>query len=80
MATQARLSPETHEKVVRLAIETGTTQQQVIDIAVSKYEREVFLRQVNEGFASLRADSEAWREEQAEREAWDISLADTPSE
>lgn len=76
MATQARISPETHKKLVRIAAETGKTQQEVIEAAVATYEREMFLQQVNEGFARLRADAEAWREEEAEREAWDGTLGD----
>lgn len=76
MATQARISPETHKKLVRLAAETGKTQQEVIEAAVGRYEREMFLQQVNEGFARLRADTEAWRIEEAERDAWDSALED----
>lgn len=77
MATQARISPETHKKLVRIAAETGKTQQEVIEAAVGSYEREMFLQQVNEGFARLRADPAAWREEEAEREAWDRTLDDS---
>lgn len=76
MATQARISPETHSKVVRIAAETGKTQQEVIDLAVGNYEREMFLQQMNEGFARLRANPEAWQEEETEREEWDDTLAD----
>jgi len=32
--------------------------------------REHLLQQANEGFAALRADSDAWREEQEERSYW----------
>lgn len=76
MATQARISPETHSKVVRLAEETGKTHQEVIDVAVGKYERDLFLQQVNEGFARLREDAEAWQEEETERQEWETTLAD----
>lgn len=76
MATQARISPETHSKVVRIAAETGKTQQEVIDLAVGRYEREMFLEQMNEGFARLRANPDAWQEVENEREEWDDTLAD----
>lgn len=79
MATQARISPETHTKLVRLAAETGRTQQEVIEAAVGCYERQLFLQQTNEGFARLRANEEAWKEEQNEREAWDGTLGDDDS-
>jgi predicted DNA-binding protein len=76
MATQARISHETHKKLVRLAAETGKTQQDLIEAAVGSYERGMFLQQLNEGFARLRADTEAWREEEAERAEWDATLED----
>lgn len=76
MATQARISPETHSKVVRIAAETGKTQQEVIDLAVGHYEREMFLQQMNEGFARLRENPEAWQEEESEREQWEVTLTD----
>jgi predicted transcriptional regulator len=76
MATQARLSPETHSKVVRLAQETGKTQQEVIDLAVSRYERETFLERLNEDFARLRSDPEEWEKEQEERREWEATLGD----
>ncbi len=77
MATQARISPEAHKKLVRLAAETGQTHQEVIDVALRNYEREMFLQQMNAGFARLREDEDAWREELAERGEWDTTLADT---
>lgn len=43
---------------------------------VSDAERQRFLEGVNTGFAALRDNPEAWQEEQAERAAWDCTLAD----
>jgi hypothetical protein len=39
-------------------------------------ERQRFLAGVTTDFAALRNTPDAWREEQAERAAWDCTLAD----
>jgi hypothetical protein len=39
-------------------------------------ERQSFLEGVNADFAALRNNPDAWRDEQAERAAWDRTLAD----
>jgi hypothetical protein len=43
-------------------------------------ERQHFLAGVNADFAALRNDPVAWQEEQAERAAWDCTLADDLTE
>ena len=79
-STQTRISVLSHEKLVRLASETGRTHQEVIDIALRRYERELFLERLNEGFARLRSDQKAWEQEQAERADWDQTLTDGDAE
>lgn len=75
-ATQTRISADSHERLAKLAAETGQTHQEVIDAALRRYERELFIERMNAGFEALRADPEAWREEQEERASWDVTLAD----
>jgi hypothetical protein len=62
--------------LARLAKETGQTHQQLIDAALKAYERDLYLDRVNEAYAALRADPAAWREELAERKAWEATLQD----
>lgn len=76
MATATRISRDTHETLSRIAAETGKTHQEVIELALRNYERELFLDRVNAGFEALRQDAEAWQEELAERAAWDVTLSD----
>lgn len=76
MPTQTRISENAHRKLSRIAAETGQTHQQVIEIALGRYERELFLDRMNEGFARLRADAAAWRDEQDERGDWENTLSD----
>jgi len=73
-STQTRILLTTHERLARLADETGKTHQEVIDTALRAYERDLFLDQLNEGFAKLRADDGAWQSERAERADWDVTL------
>ncbi len=44
--------------------------------AIEQYRRQRFLEELNAGFAALRNDPEAWKEELEEREEWDRTLAD----
>jgi len=44
--------------------------------AIEQYRRKRFLEQMNTGFAALRADPRAWKEELEERRLWDAALMD----
>ena len=76
MATATRISPRDHERLQRLAENTGQSHQEVIGRALEAYERECMLNAINESFSQLRANPEAWAEEKAERAAWDATTAD----
>lgn len=73
---QARITDSSRDRLVRLTRQTGKSQQEVIDAALEGYERELFLTRVNEGYAELRTNTEAWEEFQAEFEEWDVTLGD----
>lgn len=71
-----RVSPSTHFILKQLAEREGASHQDILDRAVERYRRERFLREANAAYARFRADDRAWREELAEREAWDATVAD----
>lgn len=48
----------------------------ILGKAVEAYWRRLFLEEVNASFAALRANPDVWREELAERAAWEATLAD----
>jgi len=50
--------------------------QAVLKEAIDSYRRQKFLEEANAAFAALRADPEAWDEEQRERELWDWTIKD----
>lgn len=72
----ARLSPQDHKRLQRLAEETGKSQGDVLRCALEIFEREYFLDALNAGFARLQADPKAWAEELEERAAWDATDID----
>jgi hypothetical protein len=44
--------------------------------AIECCQRDKFLDEVNAAYAALRSDPEVWKEEQAERAAWDKAHID----
>ncbi|MCA9206356.1 MAG: hypothetical protein KDA59_25060 [Planctomycetales bacterium] len=76
MSETVRIKPETHAKLKELSQHYGEPMPAILERAIDRLQREVFLEQVNRSFAALRDDPKAWAEEQAERRAWDATLAD----
>lgn len=75
-STTVRISREARESLQKLSERTGRKLQDLLDEAVERYRRELFLKEANAAFAALRADKAAWAEEEEERAAWEGTLAD----
>jgi len=75
MAT-TRILDGDHARLRELAAITGKQQQEIIHEALEAYDRNVMLDAINAGFTTLKQDAAAWREEQAERTAWDGTAFD----
>lgn len=71
-----RISEPTRKVLRKLAEESGESMQAILEKAIEVYRRQRFLEETNRAFEALRANSERWETEQAEREAWDITLTD----
>lgn len=71
-----RISAHAKQRLERLAEQTGATQKDIIDAAIRVYERELFLDQLNEGYAALRSNEAAWADIQAEQRILDGTIAD----
>jgi predicted CopG family antitoxin len=71
-----RIHDDTHESLKRLAEKTGEPMPELLSKAVEEYRRKHFLEGLAEDFARLRADSDKWKEELEEREAWNETLQD----
>ena len=71
-----RISQPTREALRKLAEQSGESMQALVEKAVETYRRQRFLEESNRAFEALRANPETWKTERAEREAWDMTLAD----
>jgi hypothetical protein len=71
-----RISRSAHAVLRELSEEVDEPMTEVLSKAIEAYRRQRFLDALNADFAALRADPDAWAEEQQDRAAWDATLAD----
>jgi hypothetical protein len=71
-----RVNRATIGAISRLAQETGLPQKEIVALAVERLRRHRILASANAGFAAMKKDSLAWREELEERRGWETTLAD----
>lgn len=71
-----RISAQSKATLRELANHEGKPMQTVLDEAIEQYRRDRFFRELNEGYARLQANPQAWKEELDERSLWDSSLTD----
>lgn len=77
MATlTVRIDKQTHQVLRELAAQAGESMPTILDNAIAEYRRKRFLEGLNDDYAALRANPQAWQEELAERALWDVALAD----
>lgn len=74
--TTIRVSRELYNTVKTIARQQNENIQDVIEHAVKDYKKKKFFREMDEAYSRLRADRQAWAEENEEREAWDAALLD----
>jgi len=73
---QVRVSESVHSTIRGIAIETGESMQSVVERAIERYKRELFLENLNRDFETLRNNSSDWNAEVEERELWDATSND----
>jgi primosomal protein N'' len=76
MTVVVRAHEATRAKLKQLSEQMGKPIAEVLAASVSAFEREQLIDQSNAAFAALRADTDAWDEELAERREWDATLRD----
>jgi predicted transcriptional regulator len=77
--TTIRVSTETRNLLNHLARSSGSSMQQVLEVALEQYRRRQFLEALNAAYAARQADPQARTEEAEEAEelaVWDTTLAD----
>ncbi len=75
-SSTVRIDSSTHKMLQSLSAQTGRKMQEILGEAVELYRRKLLLDKANAAFAALKADSQAWKEEQEERATWDVTLLD----
>lgn len=76
---QVRISENTHTAIREISRQIGESMQSVVERAVERYRRELFLNSLNRDFDELRNDEAAWRDELDERGIWEVTIADGES-
>ena len=71
-----RISRRSKATLRELARREGKPMQAVLDEAIEQYRRDKFFEELNASYARLRQDPEAWKQEMAERDEWDVTLSD----
>ena len=77
MATgTVRIPAAVHDKLRQLADQSGMSLSRTLEKAIETLRRQTLLEETNRAYAALRSNPKRWKQEQAERAAWDATLAD----
>lgn len=74
--TTAKISPKTARILDRLQRRYHKPKTILIDLALQKYEEQILLEEINEGYARLKADKKAWKEELKDRQELEGTVGD----
>jgi hypothetical protein len=74
--TMVRVTEKGYSYLRRMADEDDKTLQAVLEEAIVEYDRKRFFEKADAAYRALRADSEAWEEEQRERKLSEGTLMD----
>jgi predicted DNA-binding protein len=70
-----RISKEEREILKGLSKKLGISMTEVLNKAVDKYRKEVFLAEANWAYARLKEKPNEWKDELEERKLWDNTLS-----
>jgi len=76
MPANVRIQPDSYTKLRALADGSGVTMPEVLAEAIDELYRKRFLDECNQAYGRLKADPKAWKQELAERQAWERTLND----
>lgn len=74
--TTIRIAIADRDIAQELATRANRSQMEIVHEALELYRRHRLLAEMNQGFADLRRDADAWSEEMVERNVWDVTLGD----
>ena len=75
-----RITNSTREILDEIAAIEGRPRSAILADAVERYRRERFFKSLNDGYARLKADKKAWKEELKERDLWENTIRDNLEE
>ena len=75
-STLVRMSEASHRLLKKVAAREGCSLQSALEKAVEAYDRVSFFKHLDREYKALRADPEAWREEEEERQLLEGTLMD----
>lgn len=73
---QVRINENTHNVIKGIAREIGESMQSVVEHAVERYKRDIFLENLNRDFDLLRNNEQDWASELEERDLWAVTMND----
>lgn len=76
MAETVRIDPATHTMLTEIAKAKRIPLAEALRRGVELLRRELFFEQMNAGYAALRADADAWADEQRDGAIWEATTAD----
>ncbi len=71
-----RIGESAHRSLRAMSKTTGRPMQEILDRAISEYERKLFWEQVDRAYRDLRKNPRLWRAELEERSLWERTLSD----
>jgi predicted transcriptional regulator len=76
MPATIRISSTAHRSLAKMAEQTNTSLQQMLDQAIEHERRRLLLERTNRAYAKLRQDKKAWKAWRAELRQLDATLND----
>ena len=71
-----RVSSKTAKILKDITSETGQSMQKILDYAVEEHRRNLFLKEANEAYSTLKNNPDQWQDELEERKLWSNTLTD----
>lgn len=75
-STTVRISTADHKLLRKMAREDGSSLTDVLESAITAYEKQRWLEKLNDSLANLKQDAKAWQEYKDEQSSWDDVLED----
>ena len=76
MSKLIRVTNDIYEQLVDMEKNFNSSKQSILKRALTQLQREKLLNDANIAYIKLQSDPQAWADELAEREMWDITLSD----